>query len=287
MSSICQCNRLLGTKTLHPLATVVDLPAPCPNQPLPPDSHSLMLLTPAATSDCYGHRSCDFTAGTLLARLPGKPLPLSDDEGRPLKGKLLLFHRDLLSGTSLGRHISQYSFFGYGDHEALHLSAGELEVANHVLDGIDRELRRGIDTYSATILAGAIELLLTYLSRYHRRQFILRHDADAAEFGQLSHAIDHYMLQGMIRRYGMPCPCHFAAETGHTSAFLDDLVRHETGKGFNAYVQLRRIELAKQMILAEQWSDAKVSLTLGFGKVDHFREAFLRVEGISTNAYRN
>lgn len=287
MSSICQCNRLLGTKTLHPLATVVDLPAPCPDQPLTPDSHSLMLLTPAATSDRYGHRSCDFTAGTLLARLPGKPLPLSDDHGRPLKGRLLLFHRDLLSGTSLGRHISQYSFFGYGDHEALHLSTGELEVANHVLDGIDRELRRGIDTYSATILAGAIELLLSYCSRYHHRQFILRRDAGAPEFRQLRQAIDDYMLQGMICRCGMPCPRHFVARTGHTEDFLSDLIRHETGKSFTGYVQLRRIELAKQMIVARQYSDAKVSLTLGYGKAENFRQTFLRLVGITTEAYRN
>jgi AraC-type DNA-binding domain-containing proteins len=287
MSSICQCNQLLGAKTLHPLATVVDLPAAGYHHGLTPDSHSLMLITPGATTQGYGHLGCDFTAATLVARPPGRELSLVDGHGEPVSGRLLLFHRDLLSGTALGRRIGQYGFFGYADHEALHLSAGELEVVCHVLDGIDGELRRGVDTYSATILATAIELLLNYCSRYHHRQYIVRHDAGADPFAQLCQSIDSYMLQGMIRRYGMPCACHFAAGIGHSEDYLTDLVGHATGKSFATYVQLRRVELAKQMIVTQGFSDAKVSLTLGYGRVDNFRQTFLRLVGTTTEAYRN
>ena len=69
----------------------------------------------------YGRQPCDFTAATLVARPPGRELSLVDGHGEPVSGRLLLFHRDLLSGTALGRRIGQYGVFGYADHEALHL----------------------------------------------------------------------------------------------------------------------------------------------------------------------
>ncbi len=69
----------------------------------------------------YGRQPCDFTAATLVARPPGRELSLVDGHGEPVSGRLLLFHRDLLSGTALSRRIGQYGVFGYADHEALHL----------------------------------------------------------------------------------------------------------------------------------------------------------------------
>ena len=50
-----------------------------------------------------------------------KDLPMPPSRG-------LLFHPDLLYGTSLGKKIKDYSFFDYGDHESLHLSQAERTV---------------------------------------------------------------------------------------------------------------------------------------------------------------
>jgi AraC family transcriptional activator of pobA len=45
-------------------------------------------------------------------------------------GKALIFHPDLIHGTSLGKHIDDYTFFSYKVNEALHLSARVRELVD-------------------------------------------------------------------------------------------------------------------------------------------------------------
>ena len=53
------------------------------------------------------------------------------------KGHALVFHADLIHGTSLGRHIQDYTFFGYQSNEALHLSECERKI---VLDCFSNQI---------------------------------------------------------------------------------------------------------------------------------------------------
>ena len=50
-----------------------------------------------------------------------------EDDGREFqpKGWALVFHPDLIRGTSLGRNMKEYGFFSYEVNEALHLSERE------------------------------------------------------------------------------------------------------------------------------------------------------------------
>ncbi len=293
MESIAQCNKLFAEKTLHPLASVIDLSAPCNQKQVRPDSYCVMVMEEdesrggACDTIGYGLRSCDFTAATIIFNTPTKVVDIRHGEKCPRNGHILLFHPSLLVCTSLGRRIGSYTFFKYRKDEALHVSAAELRDINRVLADIVNELRRGIDEYSATILSNNIELLLNYCARFYHRQFIMRHDADSAEFGRFAEIVDSYLTSGRVRRTGMPCgACRFTSQMDMSAAYLADLVRNETGKSVTDYVQLRRVELAKKLIIAGKDSDAKVSLTLGYANVAEFRDIFKKLTGLTTDEYR-
>lgn len=287
MNTITQCNKMFKEKTLHPLASVIDLSSPCQETQVRPDSYCIMVMTSVCKKGEYGLRSCDFTDGTLLFNMPSKVVDIKQNANQPTEGKMFLFHPSLLIGTPLGKHISSYSFFKYRNDEALHVSVAELRDLLKIIDDIEHELKRGIDEYSALILSNDIELFLNYCLRFYHRQFIMRHDADDSEFKHFSNIIDDYLTSGRVRRTGMPCgACRFTSQTDMSSAYLNDLVRNETGKSVTEYAQLRRIELAKQLIIADKDSDAKVALRLGFANVEEFRNIFQKLTGLTTEEYR-
>jgi hypothetical protein len=51
-----------------------------------------------------------------------------DGEDYQPNGFALLFHPDMIRGTSLGHNMKDYTFFSYNVHEALHLSEEEEQV---------------------------------------------------------------------------------------------------------------------------------------------------------------
>ncbi len=68
----------------------------------------------------YGRHTYDYQEGTLVFIAPGQIAGIkSTGEVYQPKGYALVFHPDLIHGTSLGKHIQDYSFFGYQSSEAL------------------------------------------------------------------------------------------------------------------------------------------------------------------------
>src|SRR5215210_128782 len=93
-------------------------------------------------------------------------------------GYALVFHADLIKGTSLAKRINEYSFFGYNSNEALHLSITEKQTVMECLSKIDKELRQTVDKHSKRLIASNIELLLNYCERFYDRQFITRENVN-------------------------------------------------------------------------------------------------------------
>src|SRR5207237_9482846 len=62
----------------------------------------------------YGRHTYDYQEGTLVFIAPGQVVSVENSgETYQPKGYALVFHPDLIHGTSLGRHINDYSFFSY------------------------------------------------------------------------------------------------------------------------------------------------------------------------------
>ena len=179
--NIFQFNESRGVETLHPLVSVIDFskcgPARFERQVY--GFYTVFLKEVKCGDLRYGRNYYDYQEGTLVFLAPGQVIGYeSNGQTYQPKGWALLFHPDLLRGTSLGRNIGSYSFFSYEVSEALHLSEQERNVVVDCLHNIQSELNHSIDNHSRTLIVSNIELLLNYCTRFYERQFITRVDVN-------------------------------------------------------------------------------------------------------------
>ena len=128
----------------------------------------------------YGRKYYDYQEGTVVCMAPGQVIGIDNRKQTPIRTKSigLLFHADLMRGTSLGQNIKHYNFFSYEVNEALHLSEQEREIVTDCIHKIQIELEHAIDKHSKQLIVRNIELLLDYCMRFYERQFITRNQAN-------------------------------------------------------------------------------------------------------------
>ncbi|PTL33880.1 AraC family transcriptional regulator [Prevotella sp. oral taxon 376] len=283
--SICACNKLFDEKALHPLASVINLSTECKEEAIRLDCYAILLRRNEDGERRFGRQACDFSDATLLFRSPEKTLDLEKDSLHEHKGKLLMFHPDLFCGTPLGQQIKDFNFFRYRQDESLHISRKERKAAECCIDGISRELEWGIDQLTASILCDLITQLLHHCQRFYQRQFITREIASERILTRFMEAVDEYLQSGRIQNEGQPGASVFTDPMNISTAYLNDLLKHATGKEFDGYFQSRRIEMAKRLMATDD--DEKISQKLGFKSSDCFHSLFQRITGISIQEYRN
>ncbi len=129
LENVDQYNSLYGLETLHPLISVIDLTKATKTVNHIQMNYGLYALFLKQTKSCnikYGRTSYDYEEGTIVCFAPGQTagVDLIEDEVAPqVYG--IIFHPDLIRGTSLGKSIKTYTFFSYAVNEALHLSEQE------------------------------------------------------------------------------------------------------------------------------------------------------------------
>lgn len=96
----------------------------------------------------------------------------------------IIFHPDLLRGTSLNKTIKNYTFFSYEINEALHVSEEEQGMILDCLKIIRKELEHGIDKHGKNLIVTYIELLLGFCMRFYERQFITHENKNKIILGQ-------------------------------------------------------------------------------------------------------
>lgn len=286
--TVCECCRSLGCKTLHPLASIVNLEHP----DLGEDAVKFEFYAVLLIEDCPGGCSCcgrkyyDYAETTMVFLLPGEIFRLSKTNALPSKGWLLAFHPDLLFSTSLRSHIRNYTFFSYRKEEALHLSRRETSTVTCLLEHIEEELHHPIDTHTSTILSRHIELLLDYCSRFYERQFITRENRNEVLLERLDKVLKAYMLSGRLAEGKLPSPAYCAGELDLSVAYFTDLLRFETGKTLDEYFGLMRLDEAKRMLAGGAEKPAEVALRLGFPNVQCFSWLFKKKVGRSPGEFR-
>lgn len=289
IKTVCECNRCLGSKTLHPQVTIINLAHPALGQERVKFEFYTVLLIEECGDDCSccGRKYYDYSYATMVFLKPGEIFGMSEAGVLPAKGWLLAFHPDLLFCTSLKNHIGNYTFFSYRKEEALHLSQRETATVTCCLENIEEELRHAIDTHTGTILSRHIELLLDYCTRFYERQFITRENRNKVILEKLETLLDAYITSGRLQSGKWPTAEYCAERLGLSVAYFNDLVKWETGKTLDECFRFKRLEFSKKMLLQEGNSPLFVAQWLGFPNVQHFSLIFKKITGTAPNEYRS
>jgi hypothetical protein len=155
INTVTDYNNFVGQETLHPLISIIDFSEMKPFAFFRRQMgiYAIFLKDIKCGNITYGCNNYDYEEGTLIFIAPGQVYGVdSNGEFRQAKGKALLFHPDLIYGTSLGGKIKDYTFFSYEVNEALHLSLRERNIVNDCLDKIEYELEHAIDSHSNTLI---------------------------------------------------------------------------------------------------------------------------------------
>ncbi len=212
IENISQYNADLNQKTLHPLVTIVDFStAPprdwkgAPSVRFQYDMYAIFLKDVKCGDIRYGREYYDYQAGTLVFFAPGQvaDYDMPSEPYQPI-GHGLVFHPDLIHGTTLGKMIQDYGFFSYKSNEALHISDDERQVVLDCFDKIYRELKQGVDKHSKKLIVSNIELFLNYCERYYDRQFITREKANNGILANFEEMLNDYFQSEKPQLLGLP-----------------------------------------------------------------------------------
>jgi AraC-like DNA-binding protein len=287
--TISEYNAFNNNETLHPLVSVVDLSKAAPRKLASAyfGFYTVFLKEVKCGDLRYGKQTYDYQEGTLVFIAPGQVVTVenSGDLYQP-KGYALVFHPDLIHGTSLGRHIQDYTFFGYQSNEALHVSERERKIVLDCFSKIEFELEHAIDKHSKKLIVDNIELFLNYCVRFYDRQFITRDNAHQGIIEKFEALLNAYFLSDKPQTVGLPSVAGCAGELNLSANYFGDLVKKETGKTAQEYIQAKVIDVAKERIFDHNKSVSQIAYELGFKYPQHFARLFKQRVGQSPNEYR-
>ncbi|MBP3510623.1 MAG: helix-turn-helix transcriptional regulator [Prevotella sp.] len=289
LDTIEKYNRILGIKTLHPLVSVTDLST------LKDIKHCRkefgFYCIYYKDLECgtiqYGRSKYDYQEGTMLFIAPGQIAGINDGGATPSpRGYVLMFHPDLLYGTSLARRMKDYNFFSYDSNEALHMSEREKQIILNCFHEISAELEHAIDKHTKQIIASTIETMLNYCTRFYDRQFITREIPNRGILSRFEKTVHQWFESGKAREFGLPTVQMCASEACLSPNYFGDLIKKELGKTAQEYIRLYVIDRAKELIAENELNVSEIAYELGFKYPHHLTRVFKKVTGITPNEYR-
>lgn len=283
-------NLFNNNETLHPLVSVIDFSKAAPRQGsrMYFGFYTIILKDVKCGDLVYGRHTYDYQEGTLVFIAPGQIAGAkSNGETYQPKGHGLVFHPELIHGTSLGRHIHDYTFFGYQSNEALHISERERKIILECFAKIKYELEHAIDTHSKKLIVSNIEMVLNYCVRFYDRQFITRDNVHKGILERFENLLHEYFQSEKPQTIGLPSVSWCASELNLSANYFGDLIKKETGKTAQEYIQSKLIDLAKEKIFDQSKSISQIAHELGFKYPQHFTRLFKQRVGQSPNEYRS
>lgn len=235
----------------------------------------------------YGRKEYDYQENTLVFISPGQVFGYpADGTTFEARGRCLYFSPELLRGTSLGRHIKDYTFFSYDVSEALHLSAEERDAIIDCMCKVDDEINHVADRHSNTIIASAIELLLNYCMRFYDRQFTTRAKVNKDVLTHFEHLLDGYFTSDNPKRIGTPTVAWFADQLHLSPNYFGDLIKKETGQSAIEHIQHKMVSTAKDFLSLSNMSISEIAYSLGYQYPQYFSRAFKKLVGCTPQQYR-
>lgn len=290
LDSVDRYNSLYGLETLHPLVSVVDLTKATRSVNHVQMNYGLYALFLKQAKSCdikYGRQTYDYQEGTIVSFAPNQVVTvemINEEVSPQVYG--VIFHPDLIRGTSLARNIKDYSFFSYAVNEALHLSDQEREIVMDCLKKISMELEHAVDKHSKALIATNIELLLNYCMRFYERQFITRNEVNKSSLAKFEQLLNEYFYGQLPMKEGLPSVKYFADKVCLSPNYFGDMVKKETGKTPQELIQAKILEMAKENILGTDQTVSQIAYALGFQYPQHLCRLFKKHVGCTPNEYR-
>jgi len=296
VDSISQYNADNNHSTLHPLVSVIDFSKAAPRSwgseiqriKFHYGLYCVYLKDVKCGDIVYGRHTYDYQAGTLVFFAPGQvsEFEIPAQAYQP-KGYGLMFHPDLVHGTSLGKALATYHFFSYQSNEALHISDAERQVVLDCFSKIAFELSQSIDKHSKKLITANIELFLSYCERFYDRQFISREHVNKGVLARFEEQLNAYFLSDKPSTLGLPSVAYFAEQLHLSPNYFGDLIKRETGQSVKEMIQNKLIDVAKDRVFDGDKTVNQIAYELGFKYPQHFTRLFKQRVGNTPLAYRN
>ena len=99
--------------------------------------------------------------------------------------------------------------------------------------------------------------------------------------------LNNYFNSDKPNKIGLPTVAYCAEELHLSSNYFGDLIKKETGKSAQEYIQNKIIDLAKNHVLSNTKTVNEIAYALGFKYPQHFSRLFKQRVGYTPNKYRN
>ena len=290
LDSIKTYNELYGLPTFQPLVTVVDLRTVrhmVNHAKMHYGVYALFIKHGIGCTLRYGRQNYDYQEGTVVSFAPGQLVQVDYEEetlSKDVSG--LIFHPDLIFGTSLAEKMSKYTFFSYAQSEALHMSDKEQNILVDLLHRIQEEMEYPIDRHSRDLLCAYIELFLDYCLRFYDRQFLTRSKVNSNILQLFEYLLHDYFESGKATRLGLPSVAYFADQVCLSANYFGDLIKKETGKTAQEYIQLILVDEAKKQLLGSTLGINQIAEQLGYQDTQHFIRMFKKRVGRTPLKFR-
>lgn len=288
-STVKEYNAFNKNETLHPLVGVVHLDKADPRKlsRMRYEFYTVFFKKIHCGDLRYGLGNYDYEEGSLIFLAPGQVIGENGEDYYQPQGIALVFHLDLLLGTSLGKNIGDYHFFSYAVNEALHLSVQERKIILDCFTKIEYELQHAIDKHSKQLIVSNIELFLNYCTRFYDRQFITRENVNKGILERFEDLLSDYFSSEKPFNIGLPTVAYCADELNLSANYFGDLIKKETGKTAQEYIQSKVIEVAKERVFDSSKSISEIAYDLGFKYPQHFTRLFKQRTGVTPVEYRS
>lgn len=275
----------------HPLIEVIDMASATKAENFDDRQMSFGFFMVVYKKNCcgnvrYGQNTYDYSDGTLLFFAPYQTIHIQDLAQHKSEGQMLLFHPELLRGTTLDCRMKRYSFFGYHMNEALHVSACELKQLLDNLDAINAQLDVTAACNSGRAFVPAISSLLNLSLHFYERQFDTRRTLCEDVVSRFERILSDFLSGNTVAKRGLPSMTYLADRLFLSPNYLGDLIKNATGRSAKDFINRHVIEEAKRRLTSSDIPVNEIAYSLGFEYPQYFSQMFKKHVGQTPKQYR-